>query len=165
MKVYVSPSLANTPAPGEREMCATNHLVGDDAVDQFAARGNRRLTVLIVFLAIPGGVPAMWRQYGVVRHHQLIFARGNQKAGVTGRVADRREEPDAGATSALSSTSFQFFHVGKTSAMRLPAALRPSANFSTRPGSVHHLYSEPLTMSSALGKTAALVPFSINPQT
>ncbi len=70
-----------------------------------------------------------------------------------------------GATSAPSSTSFQFFHFGKFSAMRLPAGLRPSGSFANRLGSVHQLYSVALTTSSALGNTGVLVPFSISPQT
>ena len=68
--------------------------------------------------------------------------------------AARRRTP--GATSALSSTSFQFFHVGNTVATRLPAALRPSAGLLDPTGIVDQLYSMALTISSASGKAAAL---------
>ena len=69
-----------------------------------------------------------------------------------------------GATSFSPSTSVKFFQVGNTVLMRWPSALRPSGSFSTRPGSVHHLYSAALTTISASGKTGLLVPFSIKPE-
>src|SRR5580658_6210940 len=83
----------------EREMrAADHHLVGDDAVDQLAARSDRLRTVLIVD-PFPFRV---WRQesrhvHGVIRYHQLIGARGNQEDRVTGGMADRREDSDAGS--------------------------------------------------------------------
>ena len=81
------------------------------------------------------------------------------------RVAIKSRIRTPGATSAPLSTSFQFFHFGKFSAMRRPAALRPSGNLSTRPGSVQNLYSTLFVTSSAFGNVNALVPFSIRPQT
>ena len=52
----------------------------------------------------------------------------------------------------------------RSSAMRLPAARRPSANFSTPTSTVHHLYSAPLTISSALGKTGRVGAFLHQPR-
>jgi len=82
---------------------------------------------------------------------------------MAGRVVEPRNEANARGYFRVILDKLQFFHVGNISAMRLPAALRPSANFSTRPGSVHHLYSVLLTINSALVKTAALAPFSVSP--
>ena len=75
---------------------ADHHFIGDDAVDQFAARGDRCRAVLIV-TSLPFRVRRQQGGdiHGVVRHHQLILARAHQKGRMTGCVADRGEEPDA----------------------------------------------------------------------
>ena len=119
---------------GNGECAPRHHPVCDHTVDEFAALGDRRWAVLVVG-ALPLGCGASSAgTYPASRNHQLILACVDKEDGVAGVWPGAAIRRMPGATSASSSTSFQFFHFGKISPMRLPAGLAaPPATFRAGP--------------------------------
>ncbi len=78
-------------------VAADHHLVGDDAVEQLAARRLGGGTVLVV-LAVPVRMGDDQRRQigGVVRDHQLARTGPQMERAMAGRVAGRVDELDAG---------------------------------------------------------------------
>ena len=70
---------------------------------------------------------------------------------MAGRVPGRIDGADAGRNFRLALDQPEILPGREYGLMRVPSGLRASGSFSTRPGSVHHLYSVALTTSSALG--------------